>query len=239
MFSIVIFDDELKGSKRTKGILEVYASKRNISLDIKTVNTEKELLDYVDTEKQIDVIFQDIRVREKADGITLAKHINYVAPSIAIVFLTGYIEYATDINDTKHICFVPKEELEKRLDVVFEKLTMVMVRRKRGFLTLHVKGAEIVLREETIQYIERIGRITRIQCKDEHIDVSDKLQEVERLLNPMIFVRCHNSFIVNFMEVREFKRSEFISNSGLSIPISRYKLNETREKFFVWSKLYV
>ncbi|MCI8321872.1 MAG: LytTR family transcriptional regulator, partial [Dorea sp.] len=54
-----------------------------------------------------------------------------------------------------------------------------------------------------------------------------------------IFVRCHNSFIVNFMAVREFTRTDFVLNDESIIPISRYKLNETRERFFVWSKQYI
>lgn len=72
------------------------------------------------------------------------------------------------------------------------------------------------------------------------IDISEKLSELEKKLNPIIFVRCHNSFIVNFMAVREFTRTDFVLNDEVSIiPISRYKLNETRERFLVWSKQYV
>ena len=95
----------------------------------------------------------------------------------------------------------------------------------------------MVVREDDILYMERKGRVTYIQCKDECIDTPDKLSELEKYLSTVAFVRCHNSYIVNLTAVKEFARTEFLMIDKVRIPISRYKLQETREKLMAWFAL--
>ncbi len=237
MFQIVVFDERRSG-ERTRKILEQYAHKNQMSFQIETIFEEPKLLKFVEEHQDLDVVFLDIRVGESVDGIDIAKKINILAPRVAIVFLTGYTDYAAEVYDARQLYFAKKEELGQSLVGIFSRLHSEIARRNRGFVHIHAKGKELIIREEEILYIERNGRTTRIHCKKDTIDISEKLSELEKKLNPVIFVRCHNSFIVNFMAVREFTRTDFVLNDESIIPISRYKLNETRERFFVWSKQY-
>ncbi len=238
MFQIVVFDEK-RSSERTRKILEQYAHKNQMSFQIDAIFEEKNLLKFVEEHQDLDVVFLDIRIGESVDGIDVARKINILAPRVAIVFLTGYIDYATEVYDARHIRFVKRDELGQSLAGIFSRLHSEITRRNKGFVHIHAKGKELIIREEEILYIERNGRTTRIHCKKEIIDISEKLSEFEKKLNPVIFVRCHNSFIVNFVAVREFTRTDFVLNDESIIPVSRYKLNETRERFFVWSKQYI
>lgn len=239
MFQIVVFDEKGSG-ERTRKILEQYAHRNHMSFQIEMIFEETKLLKYVEEHQDLDVAFLGISIQENGDGIDLARKINIFAPQVAIVFLTGYTSYATEVYEARHSQFVKREDLGQSLVSIFSRLHSETARRRRGFVHIHAKGKELIIREEEILYIERNGRTTRIHCKKEMIDISEKLSELEKKLNPIIFVRCHNSFIVNFMAVREFTRTDFVLNDEVSIiPISRYKLNETRERFLVWSKQYV
>ena len=238
MFQIVVFD-ERRSSERTRKILEQYAQKNQMSFQIETIFEEQKLLKFLEEHQDLDVVFLDIRIGEDVDGIDVARKINILAPRVAIVFLTGYTDYATEVYDARQLYFAKREELGQSLVGIFFCLHSETARRNRGFVHIHAKGKELIIREEEILYIERNGRTTRIHCRKETIDISEKLSELEKKLNPVIFVRCHNSFIVNFMAVREFTRTDFVLNEESIIPISRYKLNETRERFFVWSKQYI
>lgn len=239
MFQIVVFDERGSG-ERTRKILEQYAHKNQMSFQIEVIFEEKKLLKYVEEHQDLDVAFLGISVNENGDGIDLAKKINIFAPRVAVVFLTGYTSYATEVYEARHSHFVKRADLGQSLVGIFSRLHSETARRNRGFVHIHAKGKELIIREEEILYIERNGRTTRIHCKNETIDITEKLSELEKKLNPIIFVRCHNSFIVNFMAVREFTRTDFVLNDAESIiPISRYKLNETRERFLVWSKQYI
>lgn len=238
MFQIVVFDEK-RNNERTKKILEQYAHKNQMVVEIGTLYEKDRLWEFVLEHQDLDVVFLDICIGEDIDGIDIAKRINILAPNVAIVFLTQYTEYGTEVYDARHVHFVKKNDLEQRLPYIFSRLHSEIARRNKGFVHIHAKGKDLVIREEEIMYIERNGRTTRIHCKKETIDITEKLSELEKKLNPIIFVRCHNSFIVNFMAVREFTRTDFVLNNENIIPISRYKLNETRERFFVWSKQYI
>ena len=61
--------------------------------------------------------------------------------------------------------------------------------------------------------------------------------DIEKYLNIDIFVRCHNSFIVNFEKVRRFDRSEFIMRNGESVSISRSRYSEVKERFDKWAAM--
>ena len=238
MFQIVVFDEK-KSTARTRKILEQYAQKNQMSFQIETIFEESKLLQLAEQNQDLDLIFMDLHIGEQVDGIDIARKINILAPRVTIIFLTEYTDYATEVYDARHLRFVRKEALSQNLTNIFSRLHSESIRRNKGFVHIHAKGKELVIREEEILYIERNGRTTRIHCRREIIDISEKLSELEKKLNPIIFVRCHNSFIVNFMAVREFTRTDIVLNNEDIIPISRYKLNETRERFFVWSKQYV
>ena len=238
MFQIVVFDEK-KIDERTMKVLEQYAHKNRMTFDAMTISDKEKLFEYVKDHQELDVVFLDICIGESVDGIDIARKINILAPRVAIVFLTEYTNYATEVYDTKHVHFVKRSDLEERLAFIFSRLHSEVTKRNKGFVHIHAKGKELIIREEVIKYIERNGRTTQIHCKKESIDISGKLSELEKKLNPIIFVRCHNSFIVNFMAVKEFTRTDFVLDDDSIVPISRYKLNETREKFFVWSKQYI
>lgn len=238
MFQIVVFEGKTDGEK-TDRILEQYAQKNQMSFEIHAISTEAVLLNFVKEHQELDVVFLDIRVGESVDGIDIAKKINVFAPKVAIVLMTEYVNYATEVYDARQVYFVKKRELGERMDYLFNRLGSETARRNRGYIHFHAKSKELVVREEEILYIERNGRTTRIQCRKDCIDISEKLSGLERKLNPIVFVRCHNSFIVNFMAVKEFTRTDFVLCDASIIPVSRYKLNETRERFFVWSKQYI
>lgn len=106
--------------------------------------------------------------------------------------------------------------------------------RNRGYIRVLAKGKVILVREEEIRYIERKGRSTHIVCHERNIEIREKLSELEKKLVSEAFVRCHNSFIVNLNSVLELKRTEILLEGGEIIPVSRYRLERTREQFLRW-----
>lgn len=49
------------------------------------------------------------------DGIELAKRLNALVPGCAVIFLTAYLSYAPDVYETRHVYFVLKRELDRRI----------------------------------------------------------------------------------------------------------------------------
>lgn len=238
MFQILVFDDDRKECQWVKEILENFAGEQGKKITVRTVCEEENLLEYAACNGDgLDIGFVDLGAKKEDAGINIAKQINAAAPDVLIVFLTGYLVYAADVYDTNHIYFVLKEEFEKRLPSVFAKLEAAIEARDRnkGYIHVLAKGKELIVQEEDIRYIERKGRNTQIVCSGRTIEIPEKLAELEKKLDPISFVRCHNSFIVNLKAVREISRTEIVLEDEKIIPISRNRLEKTRAQFFAWA----
>ena len=116
------------------------------------------------------------------------------------------------------------QELQKEMNGASQKLL------------LELKGREIVLGCEEILYMERDKRKTFITCAgEEPIVVSEKLESLLQRLDAGAFSRCHNSFIVNFRHVREYRRNSFLLEDGSVIPVSRKYARSVKEQFEEWT----
>ena len=170
----------------------------------------------------------DIRM-DGMDGITLARQINHLAPQCAIIFLTAFLEYATDVYESQHVYFILKEQLEQRIDAALEK---ALAPREDDMLVLPSAGhRQIPCRD--ILYLERILRKTKIQCQSYSEVVSAAPDSLLERMTGQAFIRCHQSYWVNFYHIRRLEKNEFLLSDGSRIPLSRTFRAAARTQFFV------
>lgn len=197
----------------------------------------KELKD-CDTDKTI--VFMDICLKEKdCNGIGLAEKINSLYPDILLVFLTGYPCYASDVYETEHCYFMLKDELEQRLPTLFDKIIPARVNKNRHWLNLHIGFKVYRVRQSQILFLERNLRKTKIYMKAEPpVETTEKLDILMEQLNSEMFIRCHNSYIINLEYVREIRRTNIIledgSDAGKDITVSRAYGKEVKRRFTAW-----
>jgi two-component SAPR family response regulator len=79
------------------------------------------------------------------NGIDFASKINQIAPSCIIIFISNYLNYATEVYDVAHVYFILKSELNERLPRALEKA----FRMRMDFAMLKGK----LSREESINEI--------------------------------------------------------------------------------------
>ena len=116
---IAIFDDETFYLESAKNILTKHFT--DIDMDIYTLNTNESLDEYLpQIINSTDIIIMDIEM-PKINGIRLAEYIREHNKRVRLIFLTNYINYATDVYDTEHTYFVLKKDAEEKLPVALNK----------------------------------------------------------------------------------------------------------------------
>lgn len=238
MFNIVVFDDNERELNITYDILNEFLKQENKETEIHTFTVKEEVLDYI-KENHADVIFLDILVDNKVVGIELAKKINELSEQTHIVFLSGFLHYATDIYDTRHIYYVLKSELRQRLPKVFEKIERVSMSEDSGLIHMKKGGKDLILEKKKICYIERDRRVSNLYCDGQTYSVNYKLTDLEEMLAHPDFVRCHNSYIVNLQYVSRLERKMIFLKNGIEIPISRSRNEEVKTQFLEWLQKYM
>ena len=160
MLQIAICDDQpLHGEATAKAVAEHV---NGADAEIRTFESPEALLSEIRQagyDPRIAIL--DIRM-EELDGISLARQINGLRPACAIIFLTAFLEYATDVYEADHVYFIVKSELRERIGPALEKalhsepgkVSLLYYRADTSVQT--VPAAEVL-------YLERCLRKTKLQ----------------------------------------------------------------------------
>lgn len=230
-------DDETQVRQVSTRVLDYCRSQKGYEAEGVVCTQESELFETLSKAPQEKVIaFLDICMKDHEDGgIRLARKINEQYPHVLVVYITGYLQYVSDVYETEHCYYILKDELEERLPVLFEKIIPAQIGRKQEWLNLCIGSKMHRIWQPDILYLERELRKTKINLVNGDILVTaEKLDELYEQLNPEYFIRCHNSYIVNLNYVREVNRQFLVLNNGTVVNVSRSYAIEVRKQFTRW-----
>ncbi|USL45843.1 LytR/AlgR family response regulator transcription factor [Priestia megaterium] len=181
-----------------------------------------------------EVLFIDIDLPNMS-GIEVAKKAHAQFPHLAIVFITGYREYAYEAFEIDAVDYLIKPFNYERFYDCFRKIDLYLNKEKERmqFLAIQNRKSLELVNYENIMYIASENKCTSVYVFEEKkvrvIRTSETLKEMEARLDHDIFVRTHRSYIVN---IKYIKR---IDPSGQSYIIY---LNHT-SSFIYLSKTYL
>lgn len=234
MLKIGICDDDPTSTACSRSLIESTLDKQQISnYEVIEFHQPDKLYEYL-KDTILDVLFVQLEGRYE-NGISIARRLEEMHAGLQVVFLTeGMQHYSSRIYEAEHLYLVLKGELEYYLPHVFEKLNRKERQGNRQRIMVTSKGRQRIVVIGKILYFERNKRITQIACQEERISTSADLNSLLCAVGSGGFVRCHNSYAINFDYVKEFRRSEFLLTNDDIIPISRRYQPEVRKKFTAW-----
>ncbi|MEG2270570.1 MAG: LytTR family DNA-binding domain-containing protein [Bacilli bacterium] len=231
MVKIIILEDDGKQAIHLESELHKLCDLEQFTIT-KYLN-EKEFLNNLNSLEDNCIFFIDI-VLVETSGIDIAKVINQRLPRSIVVFMSSHLDKVVDVYDATHCYFIFKPELNERLPLAFKK-AVESLKQRNVSLTIKLKKKTIVVAQDDILYLERVGRTTNIYCIATKYAESEKLEMIKKKLLPN-FVQCHRSYIVNFDRVKEINRTEFKFENGAEVPISRnftHSVNEQFQKYLI------
>ena len=175
-----------------------------------------------------DIVLMDIQL-DGQNGIDLAQKHFPKERGTAVIFVTGYLEYVTDVYEADHVYFLPKPVQEEKLRRALDKAMAACDDAPCAFsVRVNGKLQRIDLRD--VYCIESFYRKLRVRMAGEAVECYGSISELPRaVLTRMI--HCHKSFLVNPEHVRTMDRKSFLLKNGTVIPISRTRYSASREKF--------
>lgn len=232
MLEIVICDDDAVQAGHTARVVK--RALGGMAHDTQVFSSPQELLNKISAGcYSPDIAVLDIAM-EELDGIGLAERINALAPRCRIIFLTGYLGYATDVYAAEHCYFILKTELEARIGTALKKALAALDIGDSPVPHLVIKnrGAATPVNLASVEYIERIGRRTRVKCTESEYTSAQTVAELLAGEAEKHFIRCHQSFWVRPEAMQSMEGNEFILKSGERVPISRSMKSRVKEEFF-------
>ncbi|MFT5885777.1 MAG: DNA-binding LytR/AlgR family response regulator [Arcticibacterium sp.] len=181
-------------------------------------------LDYLRANK-VDLIFSDIQMPEML-GTDLLRNLD--KPPL-FIFTTAYQQYALEGFELNAIDYLMKPIRKERLATTLNKVRNQLELTARGnkssaeeSITITVEYKKVNLLLDEILYIEGLKDYVKIHLKNRIHPVLTRsnLKGMEGKLPHNIFVRIHNSFLVNKSQITGFNKST-VSIDKLELPIGK------------------
>ncbi|MGM9477249.1 LytR/AlgR family response regulator transcription factor [Pedobacter sp. GSP4] len=192
-----------------------------------------------------ELILADIRLKD-GDSFSLFNDIGM--EDFQVIFLTAYDQYAIQALNLGAFAYLLKPVDEVSLGEVlgkylrhreqeqFDKQQLEIARDH--YLTQGIKGIKRIALK-SLEYIEIVDLDDIIYCKSDkgyttfclknkrEVLVSKGLKEYENMLAFSGFLRCHQSYLINFKYVKKYYREGLLlMENGEKIPVSSRKKEE-------------
>jgi len=239
--SVFIVDDEPLARRRLRDLL------RNVPWleSVGEAATAEAAIAAID-ELQPDLVFLDVRL----PGLSGLDVLSRVKHGPAVIFTTAHDQFAVTAFDVGAIDYLLKPFDRERFDRAIDRVRPLLDRAEGtepADLARDAQGADRMTR----LFVREGGRIVpvplalveRLEACDDYIvvhagkrsyTVNLTMNDVERRLDPQLFVRVHRSHIVNLDHVASMtpydgSRFEIVMRSGTKILASRQRSRKLRE----------
>ena len=207
--------------------------KEDTSYTIDTFNSEAAFTQILQSGScPYDIVFMDIVLGDASmSGIDLVHKVNFLNPACQIIYISQYLEFASDVYDTQHVYFVSKERLSEFLGKALDSaLKNIIQNDDTSYLYFTVRKKQHKIPQNDILYMERNLRETTIVTRTDEFKVSERIDQLlERL--PSWFVSCHRSYAVNLKLAGSIRQYSVSFPNGKTVPIGRTHYASVKKSF--------
>lgn len=201
MINFVLCDDNTQLLYKLKDMLESIFINNNLDARIAFVtNNCDKLIDFINS-NIIDVLFLDIDLNSKYNGIELAKIFRKTNNSMYLIFLTGHFEYILSAYECKTFDFIQKPFSQSQLEHTIRRIFDDLYDNSLKFIKVS-KNKSKLLNQNLINYIQKDGMKTIYNIDSGTVEAYGSFINITETL-PHNFIRCHKSYIVNINKINQ------------------------------------
>lgn len=236
---VAICDDEISYC----GTLESYLlkiSKKyiNLALDIDVYQSGEEMLRIVKEENvKPHILFLDMEM-DGMNGIETARKLREKDRSMLIIYVTSYDKYTMDSFEVSPFRYLLKPvDYEKIEQVLSSAIDEILNNHANLFFKRSNEQIQVNC-EKIISIVSENGRMLRVITSDEQPEnlFYAKIKDIEKRLNPFVFVKVNQGTIINLNFVHIISSDEVYLTTGETIPISRGRKKAVKEVYSLFVK---
>lgn len=232
MLKIGICDDDFAFGCQIEGFLNHYAQKENIEIEVMVFLSGEEYIDYLNEDTALDILFLDIELGKKMDGVTVGQMIRSDLSNevTQIVYVSAKESYAMKLFQNRPMDFLIKPVKDRDVEKIMDEYKRIFSGKKL-FFEFRVGKSTCRIAVDEIMYFQCVGKKVQIvMSSGEEKEFYGSMKEVEKQISQEKFWVLHKSYIVNINFVAEFCADEVVLVSGDILPISRAKQKKIQEK---------
>ena len=230
MINIAICDDDDDMVKNHMKIVEECLSRNGSIGKIETYTDSNNILcDITEDQKYFDLLLLDIEM-PGFSGMHVAEKIKPYLPNAKVIFITSHIEFAIDAFELFVFRYVPKQDMERRLEpAVIDAIKLLELEDGKTY-TIQTNSRLEKIPFKDILYIIKDGKNAEITEISGVTKVRKTLQQVFDEINAEEFIFIDRGCIVNIIHIMQIKEGNAVLKNGEMLPISRSHLQSVKEK---------
>lgn len=232
MINIGICDDEIKIAAQMENLILEICEREKIPVNIDVFYSGKTLEKEILRGTNYDLLYLDIHM-QNGDGITAAQNIRKIDTNVLFIFVSGYDKYALELFRLDVFEFVKKPFQKKAFENLFLKANK-KIGEKRYYFTFRYRGTEFKVPCIDIIYIESSGRKILVHMKNGEVhSFNGKLSDVEEELSTgkVPFLRIHQSYLVNYHQIKSRNRTEVRMTDDTILAVSEDRQRSFKIKY--------
>lgn len=222
MYHIALCDDE--GTTRTalQGYIDRFQIQSGKPLVCSVFVSANELLR--DYPKDLDLLLLDIRMGG-IDGMAAAKQIRAFDSQVCLIFITTEHQYALEGYSVRAFGFLKKPVgyTQFRHELVSALNHIDSLRARDDCVLLKSAGQTERLPVSGILYCEVRNHSVEVRLQSESRSYHCQMKELEQMLSPYGFFRCHASYLVNSAYITRIEADSLLLDNGDRVPISQHR----------------
>lgn len=229
MIRVAVCDDERYITDKIEQCVLKYGKENDVYFQIVKFESGKKL---IDSKKHFDLIFLDIQMEEKEEGITTAQYIRSIDMDTPIVFVTNFSDFSMQAHKVHAFDFIEKPFEYMNIERILNDFRRIGEKHRNMVIELKtVNGAKIQSIDEIIYIMitnKRRELYLYVSSQKDKINIKGNLSDIYSRLDSNQFFIPHRSYVINLDFVQSTKGSNFIiMSNGDDIPLTR----DNREKF--------
>ncbi len=220
MINIYVCDNNISTKCGLASAIKDIASKNHLYININTFHSGEELLS--EDFELADIIYIDVTLVGKLNGIETAKEIRKRGCCSEIIFIASSDEYvyeAYDIHPLPVQYLIKNRITDEEFESVFLRAFSLAQKKEREVFTIktHNKRKTIPLRD--ISHFIMKKCMVSVFYSEKEISFRSSMLYLQDQLSKRNFIRTHRSYIINLSYVSCIRQKSVVLTTGQEVPI--------------------
>lgn len=222
---ISIIEDESKQIELLSSYLKKSLNENNIPYEITAYKDAESFLN--DYKKGISIIFMDIELSGKMNGMDCARVIREKDSDVLIIFVTNMAQFAVQGYEVDATDFIVKPINYFSFKMKLEKALRILAKRNPTKSILFTIGNQKVsLSSRDILYVEVVNHDLFVHTIDNEYHLKASMKKAMDDLEGLPFSRCHIAYLVNLAHVKSATKNEVILTNDETLLMTRTRRKE-------------
>jgi len=191
-----------------------------------------------------ELVFLDVEM-PGMQGVQVAEALE-PAERPRIVFTTAYEQYALKAFEVNAVDYLLKPFEDERFSAALARVFQQLGRDQEssthsvesGFaarLSIHKEGSIEIIEVDELRWVQAADQYVRLHAEGGEVLARRSMSEIEKLLDPTHFTRCHRSAICALARIRRLETHPrgggiAILDDGSQVPVSRSRVAALRKQ---------